>query len=163
MPSFPRLPAAVPFCVEAARGFVRRALRQAEKRFPHFVVSPTFLLAPNAYSPCGRVHERPRLAEPQNEGERHTQSRTQDPPRRPASQHLAKPGRERQLVLRQARRIVANRQADRVQIFFDDKPPEETRAALTGEGWNWSRSEGEWQRKLTDAAKASAKRIVGLG
>jgi hypothetical protein len=60
-------------------------------------------------------------------------------------------------------RIVANRQADRVQIFFDDKPAEETRAALKGEGWNWSRSEAEWQRKLTDAAKASAKRIVGLG
>lgn len=58
--------------------------------------------------------------------------------------------------------IVANPQADRVQIVFAAKPSIEIIGKLKAEGWHWSRTEGAWQRKLTEAAKHSAKRIVGL-
>ncbi len=57
--------------------------------------------------------------------------------------------------------IKANHAADRVQIFFDDKPAEETRAALKAAGWHCSRTEGAWQRKLTNAAIASARHLLG--
>lgn len=59
-------------------------------------------------------------------------------------------------------RIVANAQADRVQIVFDEKPATEMIGRLKGEGWKWSPNAGAWQRKLTEAAKWSARRIVGL-
>lgn len=58
-------------------------------------------------------------------------------------------------------RIVANHSEDRVQIFFPEKPNAEMIAKLKGEAWNWSPRNGAWQRKLTEAAKQSAKRIVG--
>lgn len=57
--------------------------------------------------------------------------------------------------------IEANHAADRVQIFFDAKPTEELRGALKATGWHWSRTEGAWQRKLTNAAIASAKHLLG--
>lgn len=57
--------------------------------------------------------------------------------------------------------IIANPQADRVQIVFAAKPSVEIIGKLKAEGWHWSRTEGAWQRKLTEAAKYSAKRIVG--
>ncbi len=57
--------------------------------------------------------------------------------------------------------VEANHAADRVQIFFDGKPDEETRGALKAAGWHWSRSEGAWQRKLTNAAIASARQLLG--
>ena len=59
-------------------------------------------------------------------------------------------------------RIVENKAADRVQIFFPGKPDDAMRAKLKGEAWNWSRTEGAWQRKLTNAAIHSAKKITGL-
>lgn len=58
--------------------------------------------------------------------------------------------------------IIANQQADRVQIIFAAKPSVEIIGKLKTEGWHWSRHEGAWQRKLTEAAKDSAKRIAGL-
>ena len=45
--------------------------------------------------------------------------------------------------------IEGNHAADRVQIFLDDKPDDEMR------------TEGAWQRKLTDAAIASARHLLG--
>jgi len=59
--------------------------------------------------------------------------------------------------------IIANAQIDRVQIIFDRKPASDIIGRLKGERWNWSRTTGAWQRKLTEAAKASAKRVTGLG
>jgi hypothetical protein len=59
--------------------------------------------------------------------------------------------------------IVSNPEADRVQIVFDAKPAAEMIARLKGEAWKWSPREGAWQRKLTEAAKQSAKRVIGLG
>lgn len=58
--------------------------------------------------------------------------------------------------------IIANPQADRVQIVFAAKPDVEIIGKLKSQGWHWSRSEGAWQRKLTEAAKVSARQITGL-
>ena len=57
--------------------------------------------------------------------------------------------------------IVDNREDDRVQIFFDQKPLQAMIDKLKGEGWHWSPSIGAWQRKRTDAAIYSARRITG--
>lgn len=57
--------------------------------------------------------------------------------------------------------IIANAQADRVQIVFGQKPDAAMIVSLKKEGWKWSPSQGVWQRKLTEAAKFSAKRLVG--
>jgi hypothetical protein len=56
--------------------------------------------------------------------------------------------------------IERNVHADRVQIFFDEKPDEAVRSKLRGAGWKWSPTNDAWQRKLTDNAIASAKQIV---
>lgn len=58
--------------------------------------------------------------------------------------------------------IIANPQADRVQIVFAAKPDVTMIGKLKSEGWHWSRNEGAWQRKMTEAAKYSAKRIIGV-
>jgi hypothetical protein len=55
--------------------------------------------------------------------------------------------------------IVVNPQTDRVQIMFSAKPFVENDRQAESQAWNWSRTEGAWQRKLTEAAKHSAKRI----
>lgn len=57
-------------------------------------------------------------------------------------------------------RIVENVDLDRVQIFFPVKPDDRLRMALKGEGWNWSPSNGAWQRKLTANAVRSAERVT---
>jgi hypothetical protein len=80
-----------------------------------------------------------------------------------AQQHDAALDKEPEVLAeKEGVRIVANHQADRVQIVFAARPSVEMIGKLKGEAWNWSRTEGAWQRKLTEAAKASAKRIVGL-
>lgn len=58
--------------------------------------------------------------------------------------------------------VIANHEADRVQIVFDAIPPAETRSEMKSSGWHWSQREGAWQRKLTEAAKYSAKKIIGF-
>ena len=46
-------------------------------------------------------------------------------------------------------KVINNREADRVQIFFDDIPSTEIRTDLKARGFRWSRREGAWQRKNT--------------
>lgn len=58
-------------------------------------------------------------------------------------------------------RIVNDHDAERVRIYFPGKPDQETITNLKKEGWRWSRQAGAWQRKNTNAAASSAKRIVG--
>ncbi len=58
-------------------------------------------------------------------------------------------------------RIVDNRDLDRVQIIFDQKPPQEVINKLKSEGWRWSPSNMAWQRKRTEYAMTSARRITG--
>lgn len=58
--------------------------------------------------------------------------------------------------------IVRNLDADRLQIIFDEKPNEETRAALKSNGFRWAPSCGAWQRQLTDNAERAARLALGL-
>ena len=46
-------------------------------------------------------------------------------------------------------KVVANAEMNRLQIFFDEIPPAETRKELKSRGFHWARSEGAWQRQLT--------------
>ncbi len=60
-------------------------------------------------------------------------------------------------------RVEMNTTENRVQIFFDTKPDEETRSILKGYAFRWAPSQGAWQRQLTrngiNAAKAALKEI----
>lgn len=58
--------------------------------------------------------------------------------------------------------ISDNKAEDRTQIFFDKKPEQAMIDKLKGAGWRWSPRFGSWQRKRTDAAIDSARRILGL-
>lgn len=56
-------------------------------------------------------------------------------------------------------RVEANQDKNRLQIFFDEIPSEELRKELKSWGFRWARSEGAWQRQLTDNAIYAASRI----
>jgi hypothetical protein len=56
--------------------------------------------------------------------------------------------------------VEADEGDQRARIYFDAKPGEDLRAALRKEGWLWSPKNEAWQRKLTDNALASARRIL---
>lgn len=58
--------------------------------------------------------------------------------------------------------IVRNLEADRLQILFDEKPDEATRAALKSNGFRWSPRYGAWQRQLTQNAESAARRALGI-
>lgn len=58
--------------------------------------------------------------------------------------------------------IVADSAADSVIIKFAAKPRAEIIAKLHAESWIWSGVTFDWRRKLTEAAKDSARRIVGI-
>ena len=57
--------------------------------------------------------------------------------------------------------IIDNREDDRVQIDFDEKPDDAMISKLRGSGWRWAPSLKVWQRKRTNAAMYSAKQITG--
>ncbi len=57
-------------------------------------------------------------------------------------------------------KIVNNHDEDRVQILLAEKSSQELSAALKKEGWHWSPRNKAWQRKTTNAALHSARRIV---
>src|SRR5579871_2505481 len=59
-------------------------------------------------------------------------------------------------------KVVLNHALDRVQILFDDKPAATLREKMKSSGWHWSRQEGAWQRQLTEAAKYSARQVLGV-
>ena len=52
-----------------------------------------------------------------------------------------------------------NREANRLQLFFDGKPDADTRAALKREGFRWAPSAAAWQRQLNDRAFYAADRL----
>lgn len=58
--------------------------------------------------------------------------------------------------------VEANGDKNRLQIFFDVVPDEETRQELKSRGFRWARSEGAWQRQLTDNAIYAASRIKAI-
>ena len=59
-------------------------------------------------------------------------------------------------------RVEANMEKNRLQVFFDAIPDEETRRELKSWGFRWARSEGAWQRQLTDNAIYAASRIKAI-
>ena len=58
--------------------------------------------------------------------------------------------------------VVANSAENRLQILFDEKPDEQKRSALKGNGFKWSPSQGAWQRQLNDNAIYAASRMEFL-
>ncbi len=56
-------------------------------------------------------------------------------------------------------RVEANTAENRLQIFFEEKPDEETRSSLKSNGFRWAPSAGAWQRQLNDNAIYAAGRI----
>lgn len=59
-------------------------------------------------------------------------------------------------------RIVRNVEQNRLQLIFDGKPDDETRAALKAEGFRWSPKNQAWQRQLTDNAVHAARRVLNI-
>ena len=53
----------------------------------------------------------------------------------------------------------ANKEMDRLQLFFDEKPNESQRAQLKANGFKWAPSQDAWQRQLTDNAIYAAGRL----
>ena len=59
-------------------------------------------------------------------------------------------------------RIVENYDLDRLQMFFDGKPDNETISKLKHNAFKWSPSNGCWQRQLTNNAIYGMKRVLEL-
>ena len=55
--------------------------------------------------------------------------------------------------------VEINRQENRLQIFFDEKPDADTRAMPKSSGFRWAPSQGAWQRQLNDSAVRAAKQL----
>ena len=49
---------------------------------------------------------------------------------------------------------------NRIRIYFEEKPNDETRSILKGHGFKWSPKSGAWQRQITRAAMWSMDRIA---
>lgn len=56
-------------------------------------------------------------------------------------------------------KAVANREENRLQLFFDEKPSEEQRGKLKSYGFRWSPSNKAWQRQLNSNAIYAAGQI----
>lgn len=56
-------------------------------------------------------------------------------------------------------RAEINEAENRLQLFFDGKPPEEQRRALKSNGFKWAPSQGAWQRQLNREAIHAAGRM----
>lgn len=56
--------------------------------------------------------------------------------------------------------VKENIEVMRLQLFFEDKPDEETRKVLKSNGFRWAPSQGAWQRQLTNNARHALKYYV---
>lgn len=56
-------------------------------------------------------------------------------------------------------KVEINREANRLQIFFNEKPDADTRAVLKSNAFHWSPREGAWQRQLNDSLFWTVDRI----
>ena len=103
------------------------------------------------------AHKKPAISE------RHGFWRLAEAAERKALEHDAALGKEPEVIGKaEGVEIVVDAQADRVRIVFAAKPSVEMIGRLKAEAWKWAPGEGAWQRKLTEAARHSAKRITGL-
>ena len=57
-------------------------------------------------------------------------------------------------------KVVENAEIMRLQLIFEGKPDDETRAVLKKHGFRWSPSNTAWQRQLTDNARYAVKRVI---
>jgi hypothetical protein len=57
-------------------------------------------------------------------------------------------------------RIYENREANRLQMFFEEKPSKQVRILLKANGFRWSPTEGAWQRYISPHALYYAERIA---
>lgn len=57
--------------------------------------------------------------------------------------------------------VVVNTAENRLQILFDEKPDEDTRAMLKQNGFRWSPRNSAWQRQLTPNAESAARKLFG--
>ena len=55
--------------------------------------------------------------------------------------------------------VKMNREANRLQVFFDEKPDRDTCSAMRHSGFKWAPSIGAWQRQLNDNAIYAAKHL----
>ena len=55
--------------------------------------------------------------------------------------------------------VKMDREINRLQVFFDEKPDRETCSAMRHNGFKWAPSVGAWQRQLTDNAIYAAKHL----
>lgn len=58
-------------------------------------------------------------------------------------------------------RILENRESNRLQLFFDGKPMQEVITQLKQYGFRWCRSEGAWQRHISNNALYWGRVIAG--
>ena len=55
--------------------------------------------------------------------------------------------------------VKMNLEANRLQVFFDEKPDRDTCSAMRHSGFKWAPSVGAWQRQLNDNAIYAAKNL----
>lgn len=59
-------------------------------------------------------------------------------------------------------RVEENDANNRIQIFFDEKPPVEMRTKLKANGFKWAPSEGAWQRQRNANARYAVQELMGV-
>lgn len=47
-------------------------------------------------------------------------------------------------------KVIHNKEINRIQFLFDEKPNEDVRNSLKHNGFHWSRNEGAWQREFNE-------------
>ena len=57
-------------------------------------------------------------------------------------------------------KVIHNKEQNRIQILFDEKPNEETRTILKRHGFKWARSQGAWQRLFNKNGIRATKRFL---
>jgi hypothetical protein len=57
-------------------------------------------------------------------------------------------------------RLEENVEDNRLRLYFPGKPDAETITLLKRNGWHWSRTNGAWQRQLTQNARYNAERVI---
>jgi len=59
-------------------------------------------------------------------------------------------------------KVVINKEVNRLQIIFDEKPGDDLRAELKRNGFRWAPSQNAWQRQYTANAIYAIKRIKSI-
>ncbi len=57
-------------------------------------------------------------------------------------------------------KAIHNKDINRIQLLFDDKPSDEIRQALKDNGFHWSRYEGAWQREFNKRTVFVTKDLI---